>query len=510
MPGTTSVRILWALITLSKLPFSLANNETLNEREIRCSGIYSKPDFPNGNQASVTIEVRLPKFPDSSSNWAAVFASMDYKDFDGLGHPLIKPAFAEREYICTNAAVDDQLCSKEELGHYLINKGFKSDNNTLQTFYKPLTTEHGYAASATYKVNATGYVCVSADVVKLSADNKTVLSTTNQFLGVLEWINPYGKLPAADHPKLTFYGTMSLIYLVIGGIWSVGCFRYWKDILPIQMYISGVLLFLILEMAANYGYLDNFNQTGHKSYLLFTLVVLLDAARNSLCFFILLLVSLGYSVVRPSLGSTMWRCQLLTLVHFVCGCIYSAGALLTDPDRAGLAVFLFILPLSLTMTTFYVWIMQSMATTIEQLEQRQQQVKLQMYRHLRYAIIGSIALLLAYFVVNGLFFHKADDREFINSQWQTRWFLIDGWLSVLFFTIFAAIMWLWRPTANNQKYGLQELAQDEAAADALDLEARAPDQAELAGPKNLPPYPEDGVNIFDIGDLDEELERPSN
>lgn len=383
------------------------------------------------------------------------------------------------------------------------------ENNTLQTFYEELNAANNFTARATYKVNETGYICVSADVVK-HGKTGSVRFDSNAFVGMIEWVNPYGRLPASEHPKLTFYGVMSLIYLVLGIVWAVGSFRYWKDILPIQMYISGVLLFLILEMAANYGYLENFNHSGRSSYLLFGLVVLLDAARNSLCFFILLLVSLGYSVVKPSLGSTMLRCQLLTLAHFICGCVYTTGALLTDPDRVGPVVFLFILPLSLTMTTFYVWIMQAMAATIEQLEQRQQQTKLKMFRNLRYAIIGSIGLLLAFFVVNGLFFHKSDDRDFINSQWQTRWFLIDGWLSILFFTIFAAIMWLWRPTANNQKYGLQELAQDEATADALDLESRGPAQADLVMPKSSAPYPDDGVNIFDIGEIDEEPERPAD
>ncbi|KAJ9067763.1 hypothetical protein DSO57_1035938 [Entomophthora muscae] len=261
-------------------------------------------------------------------------------------------------------------------------------------------------------------------------------------------------------------------------------------------------------MATNYGYLVNYNDTGRGNYLLFGLVVLLDAGRNSLCFFILLLVSLGYSVIRPSLGSTMIRCQLLTLAHFICVCLYTTGSLLTDPDQVGPSVLLFILPLSLTMTTFYVWIMQAMSATIVVLEQRQQQSKLRMYKSLRYAIIGSIALLLAFFVVNLLFFHKSDDRDFNYNQWQIRWFLIDGWVAILFFAIFTAIMWLWRPTSNNQKLGLLELAQDEATADALDLEVRGPDQADFVMPKDPLPFSDDGVNIFNIGEIDDVVERP--
>lgn len=48
-------------------------------------------------------------------------------------------------------------------------------------------------------------------------------------------------------------------------------------------------------------------------------VAILDAGRNSLSFFLLLIVSLGLSVVRESLGKTMLKCQLLAVAHFLFG-----------------------------------------------------------------------------------------------------------------------------------------------------------------------------------------------
>lgn len=52
-------------------------------------------------------------------------------------------------------------------------------------------------------------------------------------------------------------------------------------------------------------------------------VAILDAGRNALSFFLLLVVSLGLSVVRESLGKTMIRCQLLAVAHFIFGGIMS-------------------------------------------------------------------------------------------------------------------------------------------------------------------------------------------
>lgn len=48
-------------------------------------------------------------------------------------------------------------------------------------------------------------------------------------------------------------------------------------------------------------------------------VALLNAARNSISFFMLLIVCMGYGVVRPSLGSVMIRVRILAVVHFIFG-----------------------------------------------------------------------------------------------------------------------------------------------------------------------------------------------
>ena len=48
-------------------------------------------------------------------------------------------------------------------------------------------------------------------------------------------------------------------------------------------------------------------------------VAILDAGRNSMSFFMLLVVALGLSVVRESLDRTMLKCQALAVAHFIFG-----------------------------------------------------------------------------------------------------------------------------------------------------------------------------------------------
>ena len=74
-------------------------------------------------------------------------------------------------------------------------------------------------------------------------------------------------------------------------------------------------------MVANFAYYRYLNAHGKgvTSTAFLIVVAILDAGRNALSFFLLLIVALGLSVVRESLGSTMTKCQLLAVAHFIFG-----------------------------------------------------------------------------------------------------------------------------------------------------------------------------------------------
>lgn len=88
-----------------------------------------------------------------------------------------------------------------------------------------------------------------------------------------------------------------------------------------QYYISGTIIFLIVEMIAQFAYYRYINKHGGGTTSLAFLFVIavLNAARNSLSFFLLLIVSMGLSVVTQSLGSVMGKVRLLTGFHFIFG-----------------------------------------------------------------------------------------------------------------------------------------------------------------------------------------------
>ncbi|OBZ78753.1 hypothetical protein A0H81_01183 [Grifola frondosa] len=109
----------------------------------------------------------------------------------------------------------------------------------------------------------------------------------------------------------------------------------------------------------DYRYL-NAHGEGVTSTVFLIVVAILDAGRNALSFFLLLVVSLGLSVVRESLGRTMLKCQLLAGAHFLFGVLYAVGIVeLALEETSAFVLLLFVIPLAFTLSGFLLWILYS-------------------------------------------------------------------------------------------------------------------------------------------------------
>jgi len=227
-----------------------------------------------------------------------------------------------------------------------------------------------------------------------------------------------------------------------------------------------------VEMSMTWLFYDYENRNGSNigSRILMILVAILNAARNSFSFFLLLIVCMGYSVVKPTLGKTMVYVRWLAGAHFVFSLIYSIASLTITPDSAGPIVLLVILPLAGTLTAFYVWTLNSLNATMKDLNDRKQTVKASMYRKLWWCILGSIIVIFGFFFFNSFTFAGASDPDFVPFHWKSRWFILDGWLNLVYIADVAFVAYLWRPTANNRRFAMSdELAQDDEGFEIADF-----------------------------------------
>ncbi|KAI8065346.1 lung seven transmembrane receptor-domain-containing protein [Gilbertella persicaria] len=448
-----------------------------------CSGVWSKEAILGGSQPYIKgISIG------HESKGKVSMLIYEWQDFEKLG--IYDEQAKETVYVCDQLAVSHKLCKSSEIGQFITN--IPSDQaNSTSILTSTINMTGNQTEMALYKVDYTGYYCVA--LVPAGGQNETY------FEAWVEWRFPYGELPATDYPKLLLYGALACVYLAVGIFWAIQSYRNWSDILPVQHFLSATIFYLIVEMAFNFGFWEAYNQTGQTS--------LLNAGRTSMSFFMLLIVCMGYSVVKPSLGSAMKKCIILACTHFFFGVIYTLGTMLLTPETAGLLILLVIFPLSITMTIFYVWTLNSITSTIHDLELRKQHVKVLMYKRLYRLLLFSVIAVVTIFILNMFAFSGRMAIDWAAKNWKFRWVMLDGLLNVLYFIVFFVIVVLWRPTSNNARYGLMQISQDEE--EALDLEERLR-RAEHPENPNRGRNIQDDAAVFELGGelTDEEEDHP--
>ncbi|PGH19419.1 hypothetical protein AJ80_03919 [Polytolypa hystricis UAMH7299] len=433
----------------------LANDVGLKQDDAhrqQCSGMYSKKAW--SGEGDSFILVRFDKVDGKEKeDPLASLVIFEWKDEKYIGrYPPNADQSDEvrKETICDRENVQAKLCEEKDLGAFILAPD--AMNKTANPLVS-IAVHLNDPKPIKYPVAHTGFYCVS-----------TWAYTGVDYNAVVSFKNSFGELAAPQIPKLPFYGGLTIFYAVIGVFWAFLYVQHRSDILPVQNYITAIIVFLIVEQLMTWGFYDHQNRHGANaiSKVLMIIVAILNAGRNSFSFFLLLIVCMGYGVVKPSLGKTMLYVRALAVAHFVFGVIYAIASLSITPDSAGPLVLLVVLPLAGTLTAFYVWTLNSLGMTMKDLIDRKQRVKAMMYKKLWWCILGSIMVIFGFFFINSFVFASRNIEDFVPEHWKSRWFVLDGWLNIVYLFDIAFVAYLWRPTANNRRFAMSdEIAQDD-------------------------------------------------
>ncbi|EAA27169.1 hypothetical protein GE21DRAFT_4478 [Neurospora crassa] len=448
--------------TVQALEVKLDESE---ENRQRCAGMYSKQTWDG--PVNPFISVKFTDFgSDAGDDPIVSLLIFEWQDSDLVG---VLPEGADRRIgICEPQYADAGYCNTTNVGEYILAPNATALSKNI-VFTDAIHLKK--SAPVKYQIKNTGYYCVLTD--KYTAD---------RYEALVEFRNAYGELPATQIPKLPFYGGITILYALVLAFWGFLYFQHRSDILAVQNYITAILIFLVIEMLMTWGFYDFLNRHGSNvgSRVLLIVVAILNAARNSFSFFLLLIVCMGYGVVKHTLGRTMIYVRWLAIAHFVFGIVYAITGLLVNPDSAGPFVLLIILPLAGTLTAFYVWTLNSLSWTLKDLKERKQHVKEGMYRKLWWCILISILVIFGFFFWNSFSFAQASDPGYVPFHWKSRWFILDGWPNLVYFADVAFIAYVWRPTANNKRFAMSdEIAQDDdGIIEFSNLDIGAPDDSD--------------------------------
>uniref|UniRef100_A0A183CZ54 Transmembrane protein 87A n=1 Tax=Gongylonema pulchrum TaxID=637853 RepID=A0A183CZ54_9BILA len=159
---------------------------------------------------------------------------------------------------------------------------------------------------------------------------------------------------------------------------------------------------------------------------------LVSCLKRTMSRVLIIIVSLGYGVVKPRLGTTLNQNQVEGI------------------RQKQLAA----LPLVLTEIAIFWWIFTSLINTMRSLRVRRNLIKLSVYRHFTNALCFA-ALISVLFMCWTIYIH---DMQRCLVEWKD-WVDTAFW-HILFCLILVVIMILWRPSRNNQRYAFTPLLDD--------------------------------------------------
>ncbi|XP_062061706.1 transmembrane protein 87A isoform X3 [Lepus europaeus] len=298
------------------------------------------------------------------------------------------------------------------------------------------------------------YIFIVHIDISSSKESSRENSLSNLFTMTVEVKGPYEYLTLEDYPLMIFFMVMCIVYVLFGVLWLAWSACYWRDLLRIQFWIGAVIFLGMLEKAVFYAEFQNIRYKGESVQGALILAELLSAVKRSLARTLVIIVSLGYGIVKPRLGVTLHKVVVAGALYL----LFSGmeGVLRVTGYFSNSLALIVNLALSAIDACVILWIFISLTQTMKLLKLRRNIVKLSLYRHFTNTLILAVAASIVFIIWTTMKFRIVT----CQSDWRELW-VDDAIWRLLFSMILFVIMVLWRPSANNQRFAFSPLSEEE-------------------------------------------------
>eukprot|EP00438_Fugacium_kawagutii_P024241 Skav223102 [mRNA] locus=scaffold419:614755:623350:+ [translate_table: standard] len=270
--------------------------------------------------------------------------------------------------------------------------------------------------------------------------------------------NSYGFLPGNEYHKMPFYGWLAIVYIAMAMVWMCLSLRYWRELFHIQYCITAVIFLGLVEAFLQWRFFMDWNETGVRGRFVFVLAILATVVKSIFSYMLVLVASLGWGVTRPYLDQpTILKVQALSGFYIILDFMRESALSFRHSHSLSIAfVLLCLLPVRFSVKeglrseevtspqlcievallngVIFYWIFTALSSLIEILAERKQQEKL---------------------------FQLYDLSRSISQRWHYQWFFADGVSHILFCMVLAAIMILFAPQTNSQRFAYKQVEEDE-------------------------------------------------
>jgi len=273
--------------------------------------------------------------------------------------------------------------------------------------------------------------------------------------GQVTWKSKHGLLPAELYDEYCFSAVITAVYfiLMLWYAWSMWTHR--DSSIGIQMWIFGTIILGLIVMVLKVADFTLWNLNGIREQNVVYAWISFGGLEGSISRCLLVMVSLGWGVVRDTIGEQMKQIVFAGLIYAGLSFGVEAAAIYLEKDVQEISEDTEISPIKLVLSfavaimelVFYIWILDSLNGTMQYLENMNQSMKLKRYLRLRFILLISILfamIVIVYTLVNSRFEGSVlgDGQE---------WATAAAWDANYMFILIAVAI-LWRPNPNAKQF----------------------------------------------------------
>eukprot|EP01117_Protostelium_nocturnum_P000985 TRINITY_DN11305_c0_g1_i1.p1 TRINITY_DN11305_c0_g1~~TRINITY_DN11305_c0_g1_i1.p1 ORF type:complete len:492 (-),score=106.96 TRINITY_DN11305_c0_g1_i1:160-1635(-) len=409
-----------------------------NEPIIRSFAMFKKGEAPSNTwpgKGESRIDINLEAKGEDSHFYVVTLHSSQ------LGRIGILDKQNKVTYCCTNAIAADSNAPGCDVGDLFIH-----DSVDGKLLYRNQTKN----VSFHLEVPETGLWYIY--IVNCGLKDKAKAVIVN---GEIDFMNPFGYLNGEWWYNMPFFLTMMLVYFLVFIWWVSVSIYHRRQLLQLQNWIGIVFLCALVENAALYFAYLGFNNIGMNYIGAMIVGTLVSSLKKTLSRVLILVVCMGYGVVKPTLGTTSYKVGLLGFFYFLFSSASYVTSLVHKSGNINVSDswnLLLVLPTSILDTWFYWWTLSSLIRTITLLQERKQPIKLAMYKKFFVTLIGLACALCIIILSETIVMFATTEAQ----TWKVNW-IWDAFFEIIYFVISMTVAIIWRPINNNTRYAYNEV-----------------------------------------------------
>jgi len=356
-------------------------------------------------------------------------------------------------WCCSNDAIANGYCSasdKNQYGRLIVNATlFSGQHRFLDVPAMPGTLDH---ASIHYGLLEEPTVSGKYNLVIVNCNDE---GRTVMVEGKYAWKSSHGYLPGDLFGELVFFGILTMVYLMLALGYGLAMRKFDDASIPIQKWILGTIVLGLLETFFRTGDYLVWNEDGQRFWFAMYTGVLVGVIKRGLSRCLIVMVSLGWGVVRDQLDQMM-AIRALGLAYVSTAAARDILTILAVTENETLsineekelfdAVTIITFVVAAIDVTFYMWIIDALNGTMQYLENMNQRIKLQRYLTLRLILLFSILFALVWSIFSLVNTYTADEDASILEE-QQEW-AVGALMEINYLLMLIGVAYLWRPNPN--------------------------------------------------------------